>query len=184
LKRYNPALAAMEEGLKKFPNDANLLLKKAEIHFGDNRPKEAIECLEKIKDEPEMTGRKYLLLGQSNLALRQMDKAEIALEKAINSSDSALANFLFGKILIRNNKVSRSITYLEKAITKISDETKSVEIKQPEWLYEAHRLLGGAFKETGKNSKAIEHIRKYAELVPPGPLKEEALKLLRDLGAE
>ncbi|MBU1499014.1 tetratricopeptide repeat protein [Myxococcota bacterium] len=175
-KRYKSALDALDRGLKKFKGNTDLLFAKATLFVDQRNPRKAVETLNEIPDNSKVAGLKYIYLGNSYLKLRQKREAEKAFSKAIKlAPDSAELHFKYAKILLADNKLSTAIKHFEKAIKIAGKENHS-------WLYEAHRLVGGAYKEKGNKAKAVSHIKKYGELVPDGPLKQEAVRLLQSLG--
>ncbi|MBN2723984.1 MAG: tetratricopeptide repeat protein, partial [Deltaproteobacteria bacterium] len=180
VKRFKSAVDALDYGLKKYPENTELLFAKANLFVEQNNPKKAVEVLMKIPDDSKQKGMKYILLGNSYLKLRRKKEAQKAFGVAIKASpESADLHFKYAKILLSENLVSKAIKHFETAISLVSKNKVKVS-----WLYEAHRLAGGAYKERGNRRKAIHHIRKYSDLVGDGPLKLEAMRLLRNLGAE
>jgi hypothetical protein len=185
LKRFKATILALEMGVKKFPNNSEIYFKFAKLYSERNNPKKAIKFLEKIKENNSLKSKKYFLLGKNYMKLRMKKEAEKSFALAVkNPNSNSEANFQYGRVLIGNSRVKKSIIFLKKAMEKVKLEKNSNKNNSYEWLSEAHRLLGGAYKELGQKKNAVYHFRKYAQMVEPGPLKDEAMRMLRILGAD
>ena len=173
LHRMRAAIKALDKGLEVLKDDPRLLFRKAEINFKAGRPKSALKALKRIKGGIPMY-RVYLMSGRCYELLRDDENAAVAYAKAVKACPSCPEpNFRYGKVLLSEGKTRQSIPYLKRAIAKLHDRT--------EWLPDAHRLLGGAYKELGMRLEATRHFRAYAGLVPPGPMRDEALRLIQML---
>ena len=195
LKRPQMALAAMDAGLRKSPDYGPFLFKKAQILATQNNPKEALRLLEKTKDAGIEEVQRYVLEGRCHVSLRQKREAEKSFSNAVKADNkNILARYLLGKTLLGNGALRPAIPHLqfvaeelEKALQdqRIPEEAAHWQTETVEsMLAETCRLLGGAFKETGNRPMAIKYVKKYATLVPDGPMKDEALRLLLLLGGE
>ncbi|MBU1241416.1 tetratricopeptide repeat protein, partial [Myxococcota bacterium] len=186
LRRFGPAMDALEIGAKRFPKDTRIPFTRAEIYLGRNDPRKALEYLSKIKKIKGVEGKYHLLEGRCYLKLRESKRAEKAFSLAVKADpNSAHSHFLYGEILIKNNRVGRSVKYLEKAIIlEMKARSTIKDYQKSDWLSRAHYLLGGVFKELGQRKKAALHFQKFAQMVPEGPLKDEAMRLLRSINAD
>ena len=195
LKRPHMALAAMDAGLRQSPDHGPFLFRKAQILATQDNPKEALNLLEKTKDAGIEEVQRYILEGRCHVSLRQKREAETAFQKAVKAdSKNILARFLLGKTQLGNGAVRPAIPHLLFVAEQL--EKHALEQRVPEeaahWqtetlesmLAETCRLLGGAYKETGNRALAITYVKKYAGLVPDGPRKDEAMRLLLLLGGE
>ena len=195
LNRPHMALIAMDAGLRKIPDYGPFLFRKAQILATRENPKEALKLLEKTRDASIPEVHRAILEGRCYFSLRQKKEAEAAFAKAVKlDSSNILARFMLGKILLGNGKLKPAIPQLEKVVSELekAQEQQRIPVEASDWqtytlesmLTESYRLLGGAYKETGNRSMAIRHVKKYASMVPNGPLKDEALRLLLLLGGE
>ncbi len=196
LKRSQMALAAMDMGLRKIPDYTPFLFRKAQILATQDKPKEALELLEKTKNAQGIEEvQKHILTGRCHLSLRQKKEAEDAFAKAVGADgDNILARYMLGKTALSNGNIRMALPHLEEAVKRL--EKLQSEQRIPEeaahWqaetvesmLTESYRLLGGAYKETGNRAQAIKYFKKYATLVPDGPMKDEAMRMLLLLGGE
>ena len=195
LKRPHMALAAMDAGLRQTPDHGPFLFRKAQILATQDNPKEALRLLEKTKEAGIEEVQRFILEGRCHVSLRQKREAEVAFQKAVKADPkNILARYLLGKTQLGNGALRPAIPNLVFVVEQL--EKHSREQRLPEeathWqtdtlesmLAEACRLLGGAYKETGNRAMAIIYVKKYAALVPDGPMKDEALRLLLLLGGE
>ena len=195
LKRPHMALAAMDAGLRKIPDHGPFLFRKAQILATQDNPKEALRLLEKTKDAGIEEVQRFILEGRCHGSLRQKREAEVSFSKAVKADNkNILARYLLGKTLLSNGSLRPAIPHLQfvaEELEKASQEQRIPE-EATHWqtetlesmLSETCRLLGGAYKETGNRVLAIKYIKKYATLVPDGPMKDEALRILLLLGGE
>ena len=195
LKRPHMALAAMDAGLRQTPDHGPFLFRKAQILATQDNPKEALRLLEKTKEAGIEEVQRFILEGRCHVSLRQKREAELAFQKAVKADPkNILARYLLGKTQLGNGALRPAIPNLSFVVEQL--EKHAQEQRLPEeathWqtdslesmLAEACRLLGGAHKETGNRAMAITYVKKYAALVPDGPMKDEALRLLLLLGGE
>ncbi len=195
LKRPHMALAAMDAGLRQSPDHGPFLFRKAQILATQDNPKEALNLLEKTRDAGIEEVQRFILEGRCHVSLRQKREAETAFQKAVKADPkNILARFLLGKTQLGNGALRQAIPNLVFVVEQL--EKLALEQRLPEeavhWqtetlesmLAETCRLLGGAYKETGNRTLAITYVKKYAALVPDGPRKDEALRLLLLLGGE
>jgi tetratricopeptide (TPR) repeat protein len=195
LKRPHMALAAMDAGLRQSPDHGPFLFRKAQILATQDNPKEALNLLEKTRNAGIEEVQRYILEGRCHVSLRQKREAETAFQKAVKADpNNILARFLLAKTQLGNGALRPAIPNL--VIVAEQLEKYTLEQRLPEeaihWqtetldsmLAETCRLLGGAYKETGNRALAIKYVKKYAGLVPDGPRKDEALRLLLLLGGE
>jgi tetratricopeptide (TPR) repeat protein len=195
LKRPHMALAAMDAGLRKSPDYGPFLFKKAQILATQNNPKEALNLLEKTKDSGIEEVQRYILEGRCHVSLRQKREAETSFAKAVKANNkNILARYLLGKTLLANGTLRPAIPHLQFVAEELEKvlQDQIIPEEAAHWqtetvesmLAETCRLLGGAYKETGNRQMAIKYVKKYATLVPDGPMKDEALRLLLLLGGE
>ncbi|MGM0595809.1 MAG: tetratricopeptide repeat protein [Myxococcota bacterium] len=184
MDRYKSAVEALDYGLSIHKNNDKLYFQKGKLYSEQNVPTKSIKSLKKISDKGKMVFKKYYLLGKNYLKMRNSVKAEKALAKALTlQKNSPEINFLYGKVLLTRGKISKSTSYLNKSLNIQAVEKKEKK-KKFYWVEEAHRLLGGIYKERNNRKKAVYHLRHYARMVPEGPLKDEAMKMLRSLGGD
>ncbi len=195
LKRQHMALNAMNAGLAKIPDHGPFLFRKAQILATQDNPKEALYLLERTRNAGIPEVQRHILEGRCHFSLRQRKEAENAFSRAAKAdSGNILARFLYGKSLLGNGKTRPALGHLEFVAQELEKLQKEQAIPEEAayWqtestesmLMESSRLLSGAYKESGNRSQAIRHARRYAELAPEGPLKEEALRLLLLLGSD
>jgi len=195
LKRPHMALAAMDTGLRKIPDHGPFLFKKAQILATQDNPKEALNLLEKTKDAGIEMVQRYILEGRCHVSLRQKKEAETSFTKAVKAdSKNILGRYLLGKTLLSNGSLRPAIPHLQFVAEELekAEQDQRIPEEATHWqtetvesmLAETCRLLGGAYKETGNRGLAIKYVKKYATLVPEGPMKDEALRLLLLLGGE
>jgi tetratricopeptide (TPR) repeat protein len=186
LGRTANALNALNAGLKIFKKTPGLLLKISEIYLVRKNYKNSLKYLNKIKTEKIGAGKKYLIEGKCYKALRNNKKALLAFSNALKYlPDNPEINFLYGKNLILNNKIKKSVIYLEKSIILIEKINKKLEIKVNfKFLNENYKLLAGVYWNLKKRKNAIKNMKKYIEMTPPGILRDDALKQLRYWGGD
>jgi tetratricopeptide (TPR) repeat protein len=97
--------------------------------------------------------------------LQKWPDAEAAWRKAIEGNDDVAEwHYRLGKLLSGHGKGPASIPELERAV-EIAEKGDS---GTPAWLWDAHLMLGNAYKPQAPNKqKAIEHFKRFLELTGP-----------------
>lgn len=107
--------------------------------------------LEKSPRDPNL----WRVAGGLHVALRQMDRAEKALGKAVElAQDSALVHYELGQLYVLENKLPAAESAFQTALTK--EETNSG----------VHTALGMVLARQGKVDAANDHYRRALQLDP------------------
>ena len=113
--------------------------------------------------------------------LQKWPEAEQAYRKAIAGNDaSAESHYRLGKLLAGHGNPAGAPPELERAL-QLAEAPDQI---APAWLFDAHFLLGEAFKSAPANKqKAIDHFKRFLELAPrDNAYVVEAQKALVGLG--
>jgi len=146
-------------------DEKNLIFKEAERLKMEGKHEEAIKLCEGILHDDLSCTEAYEEIGDNFLSLREYDKAQKALKRAIKTnSKSPNANYLLGFLYSAIGDFRKSIKYLE-----ISD---GFEPNHPEIL----RCLGWSLYHDGQRQRGVVLLERSLALSPNDPL------ILSDLG--
>jgi len=146
-------------------NEIQLLIKEADKKKMKGEHLEAIKICEKILSQDLECLEAYEEIGDNYLSLRQYEKAEIALKRAIRlNNHSPNANYLLGFVYSALGQWQKSIGYLEKS--------DLIEPNHPEIL----RCLGWSIFHDGQRKRGIIILERALNLASNDPL------ILSDLG--
>ena len=141
------------------------LIEEADKKKNEGKHLEAIRICEKILATDLDCTEAYEEIGDNYLSLRQYDKAEKALKRALNlNKKSANANYLLGFVHSCTGAWENSVELLEKADTLYPNH--------PEIL----RCLGWSMFHHGQKHRGIVVLERSLYLAPHDPL------ILNDLG--
>jgi len=152
----NKALKAIHIAFQLHPNSINLLLKKCQLLLEDELPYEAIKILEQIQKIEKNNYEVYLLHGHAFCLLNRIIDAEIKFNYAINISlDEADEVYInIASILMRTEKYSLAIKYLEKAILLYP--------KNFDFLYE----IASCYEQLGDINNSIKYYNYLLDIEP------------------
>ena len=146
-------------------DNIHLLIKEADKKKMKGEHLDAIKICEQILTQDLECIEAYEEIGDNYLSLRQFEKAEKALKRAVRlNTRSANANYLLGFVYSAIGQWQKSIGYLEKADT--------VEPNHPEIL----RCLGWSIFHEGQRKRGIIILERALNLAATDPL------ILSDLG--
>lgn len=142
-----------------------LLIQEADKKKLNGQHSEAIKICEKILAQDLDCIEAYEEIGDNYLSIRQFNKAEKALQRAIQINPrSANANYLLGFVFSALGEWRKSIDYLERA--------DNIELNHPEIL----RCLGWSIFHKGERKRGIIILERALNLSKSDPL------ILSDLG--
>lgn len=185
-EQYERAVAAAQVGDAKKAVES--LKKAVELHpdFGLahnllgvqylqlNRPAEAAESL---RHALRLAPEEFSPLFNYGVALfyqGQHAEADKHLRKALAKREtSAAAHFFLGRVLIKERKYQEAEKELRRAV-----ELNAREVS------EAHRFLGGIYKEMGDHARAVDSLEKYLKLEPKAKDAEAIRQIIAELRAK
>jgi len=161
--RESEALAVLEKGLEKFPDNEEFKIQLALSHFKKTRWEKAEElCFQLLDYNPLFTGA-YILLGDINESKNKINEAILNYEKALEiEPQNELAKAKYAYLLIKNNQYN-------KAKTSLSELQKHMEyFKNPAQL-EIMVDIGILFAEKDELESALSILKKVLEISPSHP---------------
>ena len=143
----------------------SLIFKEAEKLKMEGKHEDAIKSVESILHDDLHCTEAYEEIGDNYLSLREYDKAQKALKRAVKcNAQSANANYLLGFLYSATGNFKQSIKYLE-----LSDGYES---NHPEIL----RCLGWSLYHDGQRQRGVVLLERALNLSPKDSL------ILSDLG--
>lgn len=161
--KESEAISVLQKGLKKFPGHEELAFQLALIFFSKNEwSKTKKLCLKLLENNSLFTGA-YILLGDINERMNEMNKAILYFEKALKiESQNELIKTKLIYLLIKNNKFDKAENFLKEL-----ERNKSV-LRNPAQL-EIMSKIGVLFADKNKLERAISILTKISQISPKNP---------------
>lgn len=186
VKHYEKAVEAVQLGNSKKAVES---LKKAVELYPDfalaynllgveylrlDRPAEATDALRQaLRLTPGEFGP-LLNYGVALFFLGQHKEAGEQLRRAIAKQEtSATAHFFLGRVLIKERQYAEAEKELQRAVSLGEGE-----------VVEAHRYLGGIYREMGDHARAVESLEKYLKLQPRAKDAAAIRQIIAELRAQ
>lgn len=159
LNEKEKAIEVLEEGIKKFPNDLNLLNSKVSLYVSMKDVKNAEETLKELKRRAttEVIKRTILMQEVSILALKEDADAIITkLEEVLELEDDC-------------DEVARFMLMMNYMVKENYDKALEMANVLDEQMTDSHYALSGIFykgdilKKLGKNDEAVMQFRKASK---------------------
>lgn len=123
-KRYPEALDAYQRAVAKQPNNAELYLNIAKIHYFTGNPQGQGDAAQEAINKRTMSlGEAYLLLGDALRTQRRFPEATTALQSALSANPNSLDTYeSLAEVYRAQNKYDDAITTLRRALPVFDDD--------------------------------------------------------------
>jgi tetratricopeptide (TPR) repeat protein len=111
---------------------------------------------------------------------RRWDQAQASWRKAIaGDPNRSLWHYRLSRLLWTNHNLGEAGEEASKALQLAAQENP-----RPNWLWEAHMIVGDASRASGKRTEAVTSYKEFLKLAPPdSPYRVDVKKALAALGA-
>lgn len=115
--QYDEAIAILEKGVKKYPDNQKILYNLAKNYFRVNNYRRAIDTIEKYIANDTMNKNAYYIGGAANYQMGEFDAAIELFQRAIEL-DATFVNALFalGMACKKKDDTGEAVRYFEKVI--------------------------------------------------------------------
>ncbi|MBI2897374.1 MAG: zinc-ribbon domain-containing protein [Deltaproteobacteria bacterium] len=171
----------LEQAITLDPQMAEAYWRRGLLRLRSGAPRDAKEDLDKaISLDPELYAA-HAALGDALDRMRDLPGAIRAYQQAIaHSATVGQWHYRLGMLQLDTGAQGEAAASLQQSVT-----LGEAEPQRPGWLPDAYRNLGDALAHTGQRARAIEALRKFLEIAPPGSIdRPEVLRQLGDLGAD
>lgn len=146
---------AVAEGLKHFPNNAELNMRQADVYRMKGETNLALDFYEKAYEADPGLNRAYILRGVLLEELNRFDRAQNMYQKAVLASPfDPLSSFYLGRADIKNGDYEDAVKNLEKSVSL-----------RPNFI-QARDYLAWALEKLGRLQEALNEYKLILKLDP------------------
>ncbi|MEK6606210.1 MAG: tetratricopeptide repeat protein [Myxococcota bacterium] len=168
------ALVAYDDAAKLDKTGVDVRVAAARLRIARGAYREAIKGLQEAAKLDAKRADVHMMIGECAVALRDRRAALAAFEQASRQDpNNAEAHYKAGEQLHDSGKAREAISHLRRAVELLAPDQK------PEWVDDAYSLLGAAYRDTRQNGQSCEFYRKYLQVAPDAPDRDEVSQVMR-----
>jgi len=153
--KFDVLAKAVQDGLKNFPQNAELNMRQADVYRTLGQSSLAIDYYEKAYDLDPRLSRAYILRGTLFEDEKRFDKAQEMYERATLASPfDPLSSYYLGRAEIKNGEYEEAVKNLEKSVTL-----------RPNFI-QARDYLAWTLEKLGRLQEALDEYKLILKLDP------------------
>lgn len=168
------AIEALKSAVEVYPKFMLAFNEMGVQYMRVNKPDEAEQALRSAIELSPDAPPPHLNYGILLFFKNNLPEAEQHLRLVVQKQEgSALAHFFLGRALLRQRRYADSEKELRRAVTLGGSDVN-----------EGYRYLGGIYRETGDNARAVEALEKYLTLEPKAKDADAIREIIKQLRKE